>query len=298
MSNKTVETTGASLAEARQAAAKQLGVAEDKLQVEVLEESKGLFGRGQFRIRAVAGAAVAAVEVATEEPKPKRASRAKKVAEPVEEPEAVEEEAPVEEVVAEVAPAKKPRARLGAKAAEAEVAEAPAPAAAAPARGREERVDHTDTIATDKDAKALLKLVKDLLASANLDVTAKVDGMQGRYVNIEIDGDDVAHLIGKHGEVLNATQYLANIIASRQLDSGARVVLDGGNYRRKREEALTGLATKIAEAVRERGEEAVLDALPAFERRIVHKALGEIKGVTTYSEGEEPNRRVVIAPAE
>lgn len=298
MSNKTVETTGASLAEARQAAAKQLGVAEDKLQVEVLEESKGLFGRGQFRIRAIAGAAVAAVEVATEEPKPKRASRAKKVAEPVEEPEAVEEEAPVEEVVAEVAPAKKPRTRLGAKAAaaEAEVAVAPAPAAAA--RGREERVDHTDTIATDKDAKALLKLVKDLLASANLDVTAKVDGMQGRYVNIEIDGDDVAHLIGKHGEVLNATQYLANIIASRQLDSGARVVLDGGNYRRKREEALTGLATKIAEAVRERGEEAVLDALPAFERRIVHKALGEIKGVTTYSEGEEPNRRVVIAPAE
>lgn len=297
MSNKTVETTGASLAEARQAAAKQLGVAEDKLQVEVLEESKGLFGRGQFRIRAIAGAAVAAVEVATEEPKPKRASRAKKVAEPVEEPEAVEEEAPVEEVVAEVAPAKKPRTRLGAKAAAAE-AEAPAPAPAAAARGREERVDHTDTIATDKDAKALLKLVKDLLASANLDVTAKVDGMQGRYVNIEIDGDDVAHLIGKHGEVLNATQYLANIIASRQLDSGARVVLDGGNYRRKREEALTGLATKIAEAVRERGEEAVLDALPAFERRIVHKALGEIKGVTTYSEGEEPNRRVVIAPAE
>lgn len=298
MSNKTVETTGASLAEARQAAAKQLGVAEDTLLVEVLEESKGLFGRGQFRIRAAAGSATAAVEVAAEEPKPKR-SRAKKVAEPVEEPQAVEESEPVEEAPVEAAPAKKTRSRIGAKAAAAAPEAAAEEAPAAPAtRGREERVDHSDTIATDKDAKALLKLVKELLASADLDVTAKVDGMQGRYVNIEIDGDDVAHLIGKHGEVLNATQYLANIIASRQLDSGARVVLDGGNYRRKREEALTGLATKIAEAVRERGEEAVLDALPAFERRIVHKALGEIKGVTTYSEGEEPNRRVVIAPAE
>ena len=286
MSNQTVETTGGSLAEARKAAAKQLGVAEDTLQVEVLEESKGLFGRGQIRIRASAGQALVAVEEAPEEPKPKRA-RAKKVAEP--EPEPVEEPAAAE-TVKEAAPIKKPRTRVGAK--------ATAPEAAAP-EAREERTDApADTKATEEDAKALLKLVKDLLAAADLDVSARIEGMQGRYVNIEIDGSDVAHLIGKHGEVLNATQYLANIMAARQLDSGARVVLDGANYRRKREEALTGLATKIAEAVRERGEEAVLDALPAFERRIVHKALGEIKGVTTYSEGEEPNRRVVIAPAE
>ena len=70
------------------------------------------------------------------------------------------------------------------------------------------------------------------------------------------------------------------------------------DYRKRREDALTNLATKIAEQVLERQEEAVLDALPAFERRIVHKALSTIGGIATYSEGEEPNRRVVIAPAE
>ncbi|MCO5297769.1 MAG: KH domain-containing protein [Fimbriimonadaceae bacterium] len=153
-------------------------------------------------------------------------------------------------------------------------------------------------MATAKDGKAMLALVEEMLASADLEITAKVAGLQGRYVNIELDGRDVGHLIGKHGEVLNASQYLANIIASRKFDNGVRIVLDGANYRTKREEALTGLATKIAEQVLARGEEAVLDALPAFERRIVHKALSEIEGITTYSEGEEPNRRVVIAPAE
>jgi hypothetical protein len=81
------------------------------------------------------------------------------------------------------------------------------------------------------------------------------------------------------------------------LDAGIRATLDGNDYRRRREEALTQLASKIAAQVLDRGEEAVLDALPAFERRIVHKALSEIDGVTTYSEGEEPNRRVVIVPS-
>jgi spoIIIJ-associated protein len=77
-----------------------------------------------------------------------------------------------------------------------------------------------------------------------------------------------------------------------------RVTLDGNDFRRRREDQLTKLAQSIADQVAKRGEEAVLDALPAFERRIVHKALSEYGGVQTYSEGEEPNRRVVIAPAD
>lgn len=279
MANNTVETTAASLAEARKIAAEQLGVSEDALQVTVLEESKGLFGRGQVRIRAEADAvqeaatAVVAAEPPAEEEKPKtRRARAKK------------EEAPAPEP-AEEKPARKSRAaRADAK--ETSKDEKPAEDA------------EPEAVATAKDGKAMLALVEEMLDAANLDVTAKVAGLQGRYVNIELDGRDVAHLIGKHGEVLNASQYLANIIASRKFDNGIRIVLDGANYRTKREEALTGLATKIAEQVRARGEEAVLDALPAFERRIVHKALADLDGITTYSEGEEPNRRVVIAPAE
>jgi spoIIIJ-associated protein len=86
-------------------------------------------------------------------------------------------------------------------------------------------------------------------------------------------------------------------MANRKIGNGVRVTLDGNDYRLRREQTLTKLAESIAEQVLARGEEAVLDALPAFERRIVHRALGEISGISTYSEGEEPNRRVVIAPA-
>jgi spoIIIJ-associated protein len=97
--------------------------------------------------------------------------------------------------------------------------------------------------------------------------------------------------------VLNALQYLVNIIGNRRIANGVRATLDGNDYRKRREDTLTSLAQNIADQVKKRGEEAVLDALPAFERRIVHKALSTVTGITTYSEGEEPNRRVVIAPA-
>jgi spoIIIJ-associated protein len=153
-------------------------------------------------------------------------------------------------------------------------------------------------VATDEDAEELADIVNEILDIAELQAKVQPTSLNGRYVNMELDGRDVAYLVGKHGEILNAFQYLVNIIASRQLESGVRVTLDGNNYRRRREEALCNLALQIAEQVRERGEEAVLDALPAFERRIVHKAISEFDGVSTYSEGEEPNRRVVIAPAE
>ena len=127
---------------------------------------------------------------------------------------------------------------------------------------------------------------------------AQAKEISGLYVTIELDGQDAAHLVGKQGEVLNATQYLVNIIAGRRFNNGVRATLDGNNYRRKREARLEAMATELAKQVRARGEEAVLDALPAFERRVVHKVLSTLEGITTYSEGEEPNRRVVIAPAD
>jgi spoIIIJ-associated protein len=115
-------------------------------------------------------------------------------------------------------------------------------------------------------------------------------------VNVTLDGRDVSFLVGRRGEVINALQYLMNVMSTRKLHNGVRVVLEGNDYRKKRQDVLTKLATQIAEEVAKRGEEAVLDALPAFERRVVHKALSEFPGIVTYSEGEEPNRRVVIAP--
>jgi spoIIIJ-associated protein len=151
-------------------------------------------------------------------------------------------------------------------------------------------------VATQADADELVGMLTELLELADLDVSVKVMELNGRYVNVTLDGRDVSFLVGRRGEVINALQYLMNVMSTRKLHNGVRVVLEGNDYRKKRQDVLTKLATQIAEEVAKRGEEAVLDALPAFERRVVHKALSEFPGIVTYSEGEEPNRRVVIAP--
>ena len=156
----------------------------------------------------------------------------------------------------------------------------------------------SEILATTQDGENVIGILNDLLSESGLQVSAEVAGLRGKYINLSLGGRDVSYLVGRRGEVLNAVQYLINVIVARQLESGVRVVIDGDNFRRRREEVLEKLAHDIATEVQKRGEEAVLDALPAFERRVIHQALQEFPGVVTYSEGEEPDRRVVIAPAE
>ena len=255
----SIEIQAATLDEAKSKAANQFGVSADQLDITVLEESKGLFGKGSIRISAtIREQASAPVE------KPKRSSGGTKSEKPKAAPKkAVVEDIPVE--ANEDAPADTTREQV---------------------------------TATQEDADEIVSIVNEMLEAGDLEASVHAAGLNGRYINLELDGKDAAYLIGKHGEILNAMQYLLNVIVTKQLENGTRITLDGGNYRRKREEALENLAVRIAEQVRDRGEEAVLDALPAFERRVVHKALSEFDGISTYSEGEEPNRRVVIAPAE
>jgi len=264
---KSVEVTGNSLKEATANAAAELGVGIDALNVTVLEETKGLFGKTVFRVRA---------EVVEEQVEP--------ISDPVVEEPAAEEEPVAIEV--------EPEAEAPAAPVVAEVAEEVA------ADVEEETAEVEQVVASQEDAEQFAGLLRGLLDDAELEVKVTCGSVNGRYVNLDIDGKDVAFLVGKHGEVINALQYLVNIIGSRKFTKGVRATVDGNNYRQRREETLKNLSLKIAEQVKKRGEEAVLDALPAFERRIVHKALDGIEGVVTYSEGEEPNRRVVIAPAE
>lgn len=281
----SIELTAKSVQEAQKLAAEKLGVAPENVNVTVLEEVKGLFGKSSVRVVAEAAGAQAAPE------EPAASSAPTSAAEP--------EETPVQEIQeAFEEPAPKKGRRGGKKAAPPKPVEEPAAAEEPTAEEKSEEGEASDVVAGEEDAEQIVDLVRELLASAGLQVNARSGGVNGRYVNVVLDGRDVAHLVGKHGEVLNALQYLVNIIAGRRFQNGVRATLDGNDYRRRREDALTNLATKIAQQVMERQEEAVLDALPAFERRIVHKALASFDGITTYSEGEEPNRRVVIAPAD
>jgi spoIIIJ-associated protein len=275
---QTIEVTGNSLDEAKEQAAKLLGAAAKSLKVTVLEETKGLFGKGTVRILAEAPE----TKSEGEEPEAKLAAKSKgrASARKTKEPEAAPEE--------EKPAPKKLSSRKSAKAEE--------PVAAAEATEGEA----PQVVATEEDGDRVLEIVNSVLQAGEFEVAAKVVSLNARYVNVELDGKgkELGYLVGKNGEVLNALQYVLNIIVSQQLKNGVRLTLDANDYRTRRESALNNYAEQIATEVRNRKEEAVLDPLPAFERRIIHKALSAMEGVTTYSEGEEPNRRVVIAPAD
>lgn len=114
----------------------------------------------------------------------------------------------------------------------------------------------------------------------------------GLLVNLE--GDDMGVLIGRRGETLDAVQYLASLVYNKDKEDYHRVTVDTENYRKKRENTLIRLAKKKAGQVVKTGRRVVLEPMSPFERRIIHFALQNDKYVTTYSEGEEPNRHVVI----
>ena len=115
----------------------------------------------------------------------------------------------------------------------------------------------------------------------------------GLLVNLE--GDDMGVLIGRRGETLDAVQYLASLVYNKDKDDYHRITVDTENYRKKRENTLIRLARKKASQVAKTGKNVVLEPMSPFERRIIHFALQNDKFVTTFSEGEEPNRYVVIA---
>jgi spoIIIJ-associated protein len=116
-------------------------------------------------------------------------------------------------------------------------------------------------------------------------------------ITVTCAGADVALLIGRHGQTIDAVQYLLNAIAHRTHgDIRKEVVVDAAGYRERRRATLETLALRTAEQVRTRGEPVELDPMTAVERKVVHLKLKDFEGVQTSSEGTEPNRYVVVAP--
>ena len=147
-------------------------------------------------------------------------------------------------------------------------------------------------------ARQVADYVDYLLRRLRLNVQAVLRGTHGRYVEVEMVGRDVPILVGKNGEVINQLQFLLNLVVPRATGLDARIVLDGAGWRRRRTERLRNQVIAIANEVKKRREEAVLPPMPPHERRIVHQTLKDDPEVMTYSEGEEPNRYVVISPRE
>lgn len=156
-------------------------------------------------------------------------------------------------------------------------------------------------VATDESgrdhADAAQEMTQAMMDAAGLDTTTTVTAWDAEGVDLLLEGEDAALLIGKHGQTLNALQHVLGLMLRKRLDRHVRITVDAENYRARRAESLIQIAKTLAAQVRAAQQEAVMDPLNAAERRIVHTALMEEEGVTTYSEGEEPQRRVVISPA-
>jgi spoIIIJ-associated protein len=161
--------------------------------------------------------------------------------------------------------------------------------------------DEEDEEESEEDRLAIaqddaLDFIDGLLEAMDVDgeVTAEV---RDRRVYVAVEGQEAAILIGHHGQTLDAIQELLRSAVQRQVRARVWVTLDVQGYRERRREALRERAREMAARAVDEGE-MELEPMNAFERKIVHDAVGEIDGVTSFSEGEEPYRRVVIAPDE
>lgn len=119
--------------------------------------------------------------------------------------------------------------------------------------------------------------------------------MKDKHLLIDLTGDDMGILIGKRGQTLDALQYLVNLVVNKKSPYYISVMLDTENYRQRRRETLESLAFNLAKKVKHTRKNVVLEPMNPYERRIIHSALQNDRYVTTYSEGEEPYRNVVIA---
>ena len=138
------------------------------------------------------------------------------------------------------------------------------------------------------------QFLMDVTRMMNVDVTVAADRDEEGNVRVDMHGDTLGILIGRRGETLDALQYLTSLNVNRGKDEYTRVTIDTENYRAKREEALTRLANRMANRAIKTGRKVVLEPMNPYERRILHSALQSNDAVATHSEGDEPNRHVVI----
>lgn len=145
-------------------------------------------------------------------------------------------------------------------------------------------------------AQYLKDYVTELLIMMNIKGSVYVSEDEEK-LSAEIEGADVGALIGRRGRTLSDLQYLLNVIVRRQFSAlNKMVVVDVENYRIRREKTLMQLARSVAKKVSAEGYEQALEPMTPQERRIIHLALQDFPGVTTYSSGQEPFRKVIVAP--
>ena len=302
---KSYEFTARTTEEAISAGLEELGVSISDVTVDIVEEgSKGLFGLFGSRpakvrltlneeesVENVAHAMFegmldeekpAAKPVKTEKPAAPKAPKAEKPAAP----KAPKVEKPAAEKKQEV-PAEKT-----------EKAEKPAPKARKPKEPKPapEAKEIVPAPQADRATAAgrAQEFLQELTQLMGVNVSVAVDTDEEGNVKVNMEGDTLGILIGRRGETLDALQYLTSLQVNKGQNDYTRVTLDTEGYRAKREEALIRLANRMANRAQKTGRKVAMEPMNPYERRILHSALQNHPGVSTHSEGEEPNRHVVI----
>lgn len=252
-----IEKTGKTIDEAVQAAAEELGVAVNELDVEVLETPAkrflGLFGETPAKIRATVKEPEP-VPVEVEEP-PEKPARVEQVVEPP-----VEPEQPAIEPILEPSP-----------------------------------VEESETADRKQIIDAAKNFLREVFAAMTLDVTIEVEELADG-IKLNLSGKGLGVLIGRRGQALDALQYLLNLAVNRKVEDKIFFTLDVEDYRRRREEALIKLAKSVAERAIKTRREVRLEPMSRHERKIIHTILQENDRVETHSTGEDPYRYVIVTP--
>ena len=252
---KYLEVTGKNEDAAIEKGLMQLGLSRDDVSVEVLERAK----TGFLGI----GSSPAKVKLTYQAPD-----------EPV-----------VEEKVEKPAPAVEPAAPVQAE----PVQEVSAPAAPA------EQTQAKEKPASGEKAEQIERFLTGLMEHLDNDARPVITQGEDGSFHVELVGSNLGALIGRRGETLDAIQQLTNYSVNRGQNKRVRIHLDAENYRAKREETLERLARKTAGKALKYHRNMTLEPMNAYERHVIHAALQDYEGVTTYSTGSEPNRRVVVA---
>ena len=261
---RTVRITAKTIEAAVAEGLEKLGISREEAVVHVVEQpSSGLFGLIHKKM------AVVDISAPDEEA----------------EDDTVEEASPAEEAKEET-PAEEPKAEEAAPEAE------EAPAEEKKAEREEPTFDPEEQKKVAEEAKTFLAGV---FAGMHRAVTMECRMTEERIM-INLVGDGLGILIGKHGQTLDALQYLTNLAAGKSFRHHYFILLDVENYRERRQDTLEALARRLAGKVKRTGEEIRLEPMAAGERRIIHLALQDDHAVSTDSEGEAPYRYVVIRP--
>ena len=153
--------------------------------------------------------------------------------------------------------------------------------------------DRPEPATPEEVAETASEFISGLLESMGLE-GAIGTSIEGTTAHVDVAGEHLGALIGRRGQTLDALQEVARAAVQRRLRSRVRLAVDVEGYRARRRDSLAEYARDMASRAKERGTEIELEAMTSYERKVVHDAVAEVDGASSFSEGEEPNRRVVI----